>query len=56
LRIFADLKVIHHERDKNKLEQARIGSYSQAKQKARNRFLFVKKHGNRNQLSQFYFC
>ena len=56
LRVFSDLKVIHHERDKTKLEQARIGSYSQAKQKARNRFLFTKKHGNKNQLFQFYVC
>jgi hypothetical protein len=44
LRVFADLKVKHHERNKTKLEQARIGSYAQAKQKARNRFLFTKKH------------
>lgn len=56
LRVFADLKVKHHERDKTKLEQARIGSYSQAKQKARNRFLFTKKHWNKNQLYQFYLC
>lgn len=56
LRVFSDLKVIHHERDKTKLEQARIGSYSQAKQKARNRFLFTKKHWNRNQIFQFYLC
>lgn len=56
LRIFADLKVKHHERDKTKLEQARIGSYAQAKQKARNRFLFTKKHWNKTQLYQFYIC
>lgn len=56
LRVFADLKVKHHERDKTKLEQARIGSYSQAKQKARNRFLFTKKHWNKTQISQFYSC
>ncbi len=56
LRVFSDLKVIHHERDKTRLEQARIGSYSQAKQKARNRFLFTKKHWNKNQLYQFYLC
>ena len=56
LRVFLDLKVIHHERDKTKLEQARIGSYSQAKQKARNWFLFTKKHWNKNQLYQFYLC
>lgn len=56
LRVFADLKVKHHERDKTRLEQARIGSYSQAKQKARNRFLFTKKHWNKNQIYQFYLC
>ena len=56
LRIFADLKVKHHERDKTKLEQARIWSYPQAKQKARNRFLFTKKHWNKKQLFQFYIC
>lgn len=56
LRVFADLKVKHHERDKTRLEQARIWSYSQAKQKARNRFLFTKKHWNKKQLFQFYIC
>ena len=56
LRVFADLKVKHHERDKTKLEQARIWSYPQAKQKARNRFLFTKKHWNKKQLFQFYIC
>lgn len=56
LRVFSDLKVIHHERDKTKLEQARVWSYPQAKQKARNRFLFTKKHWNKKQLYQFYIC
>ena len=56
LRVFADLKVKHHERDKTRLEQARIWSYSQAKQKSRNRFLFTKKHWNKKQLYQFYIC
>lgn len=56
LRVFSDLKVKHHERDKTKLEQARIWSYSQAKQKARNRFLFTKKHWTKKQLFQFYIC
>ena len=54
--VFDDLKVKHHERDKTKLEQARIGSYSQAKQKARNWFLFTKKHWDKNQIYQFYLC
>ena len=56
LRVFSDLKVLHHERDKTKLEQARIWSHSQAKQKARNWFLFVKKHWNKKQTLQFYIC
>lgn len=56
LRVFSDIKVKHYERDKTRLEQARIGSYSQAKQKARNRFLFTKKHWNKRQLFQFYIC
>ena len=56
LRVFSDLKVNHHERDKTRLEQARIWSYSQAKQKSRNRFLFTKKHWNKKQLFQFYIC
>ena len=56
LRVFSDLKVKHHERDKTKLEQARIWSYSQAKQKARNWFLFTKKHWNKKQIFQFYIC
>ncbi len=56
LRVFSDLKVKHHERDKTKLEQARIWSYSQAKQKARNWFLFTKKHWNKKQIFKFYIC
>lgn len=56
LRVFADLKVRHFEREKLKLEQARIGSYQQAKQKSRNRFLFIHKHGNKKQIFQFYCC
>ena len=56
LRVFSDLKVRHQERDKTKLEQARIWFYSQAKQKARNRFLFTKKHWNKKQIFQFYIC
>ena len=56
LRVFSDLKVIHHERDKTKLEQARIWSYSKAKQKSRNRFLFTKKHGSKSEICQFYMC
>jgi GT2 family glycosyltransferase len=43
--VFSDLSVHHYEREKTKLEQAWIGSPSQAHQKARNWFLFVRKHG-----------
>jgi glycosyltransferase involved in cell wall biosynthesis len=53
--VFSDIIVRHYERDKTKLEQARIGSAQQAQQKARNRFLFVRKHGNRRQKLQFLF-
>jgi len=49
-----DLEVQHYERDKTLLEQARIWSYNQAKQKSKNRFLFVHKHGNGWQKIQFY--
>lgn len=54
--VFSDLRVIHHERDKTKLEQAWIWSYLQARQKARNRFLFIKKHWSKGQIFQFYIC
>lgn len=43
--VFADLEVRHYEREKTKLEQAWIWNKKQAYQKARNRFLFVYKHG-----------
>ena len=42
---FVDLIVRHYERDKKRLEESWIGSQKQAHQKARNRFLFVYKHG-----------
>lgn len=56
LLVFSSLKVNHLERDKTKLEQARIWSYSQAKQKSRNRFLFTKKHWSKSDLIKFYCC
>lgn len=56
LLVYSCLKVKHYEKDKTKLEQARIWSYSQAKQKSRNRFLFVKKHWTKFDLFKFYFC
>ena len=56
LRVFSDLKVQHFEREKTILEQARIWSQAQARQKSRNRFLFTKKHGTKHNLFQFYMC
>ncbi|MDR2190818.1 MAG: glycosyltransferase [Candidatus Peribacteria bacterium] len=52
--VYADLVVRHYERDKSRLEQARIGFPEQARQKARNRFLFVWKHGNVWQKTAFW--
>jgi GT2 family glycosyltransferase len=43
--VFSDLVVRHYERDKTTLEHAWIGFPEQAHQKAKNRFLFVWKHG-----------
>lgn len=54
LYVLQDLKVQHYEREKTILEQARIGSQVQAKQKTRNRFLFVRRHGNFIQKLQFF--
>lgn len=51
---FGDLVVRHYERDKTILENARIGSYSQAKQKARNWILFVYKHWTSRNKVQFW--
>ena len=56
LRVFADLKVQHFEREKTILEQAWIWSQTQAHQKSRNRFLFTKKHWTKFNLFQFYCC
>ncbi|MDR2540326.1 MAG: hypothetical protein LBD11_00685 [Candidatus Peribacteria bacterium] len=44
--VFPDLIVRHYEREKTFLEGVRIGSQTQAHQKAKNWFLFVWKHGN----------
>ena len=49
-----DLENRHYEREKTLLEQARIWNYEQVKQKSRNRFLFVKKHGNLFQKILFF--
>jgi hypothetical protein len=42
---FAELQVRHYEREKSFLEHAWIGFPRQARQKSRNWFLFVYKHG-----------
>jgi GT2 family glycosyltransferase len=44
--VFPDLLVRHYEREKTVLEGVRIGSQAQAHQKAKNWFLFVRKHGS----------
>ncbi|MDR0369791.1 MAG: hypothetical protein LBH96_04740 [Candidatus Peribacteria bacterium] len=43
--VYADLVLNHYEREKSRLEHSWIGFPVQAHQKARNRFLFVWKHG-----------
>lgn len=42
------------ERDKSKLEEARVGNEHAAYRKAKHRMLFVKKYGNLIQKMQFY--
>ena len=42
------------ERDKNKLEEARVGNEYSAYRKAKHRILFVKKYGTLFQKIQFY--
>ena len=51
---YADLVVRHYERDKTLLEHSWIGVEQQAHQKARNWFLFVKKHGKFRDRVAFY--
>ncbi|GHW02981.1 hypothetical protein AGMMS50249_7670 [candidate division SR1 bacterium] len=54
--VLDDLPVQHYERDKSRLEMARIGSSAQAHQKARNRFIFLQKHGKWRNYIQFFIC
>ena len=51
---FLDLPVRHYEREKTILQQAWIGTYEQARQKARNWFFFLKKHATFWNKVQFY--
>ncbi len=52
--VLRDLRIYHMERDKTKLEQARVGNEYAAFRKAKHRMLFVKKYGNIFQKIQFY--
>ena len=52
--VLRDLKIYHMERDKTKLEQARVGNEYSAYRKAKHRMVFVKKYGNLLQQIQFY--
>lgn len=51
--VFPELIVRHYEREKTLLEGVRIGTPAQAYQKAKNRFLFVWKHGSVRNKTQF---
>lgn len=52
--ITSELEIYHMERDKTKLEDARIGSEFQCHRKARHRIWFVKKNANKFEKFQFY--
>ena len=52
--VLRDLKIHHMERDKNKLENARIWNVDQAYRKNKHRIIFVKKNGNWIQKMKFY--
>ena len=49
-----DLKIFHMERDKTKLEDARIGNAFQAYKKAKHRIVFVRKFASLREKIQFY--
>jgi len=49
-----DLKIFHMERDKTKLEDARIGNAFQAYKKSKHRILFVHKFASLREKIQFY--
>lgn len=52
--VLRDLKIYHMERDKNKLEEARVGNQHAAYRKAKHRMLFVKKYGTLTDKIKFY--
>jgi len=52
--VLRDLKIYHMERDKNKLEEARVGNQHAAYRKAKHRMLFVKKYGKLTDKIKFY--
>lgn len=52
--VLRDLKIYHMERDKTKLDEARVGNEHTAYRKAKHRNLFVKKYGNTSDLFKFY--
>lgn len=52
--VLRDLKIYHMERDKNKLEQARVGNEYAAYRKAKHRMLFVQKYGTFSDKIKFY--
>ncbi len=52
--VLRDLRIYHMERDKTKLEQARVGNEYAAYRKAKHRMLFVKKYGSLSDKIKFY--
>lgn len=52
--VLRDLKICHMERDKTKLEQARVGNEYAAYRKAKHRMVFVKKYGKVIDKIKFY--
>lgn len=52
--VLRDLKICHMEREKTKLEEARVGNEHAAYRKAKHRMLFVKKYGTLKHKIQFY--
>lgn len=52
--VLRDLRIYHMEREKNKLEQARVGNEHAAYRKAKHRMLFVKKYGTLTDKIKFY--
>lgn len=52
--VLRDLKIYHMERDKTKLEEARVGNEHAAYRKAKHRMLFVGKYGKLTDKLKFY--